>query len=265
MVLSLFPGIGLLDRAFEDAGFCVVRGPDKIWGGDIRKFAPASHIFSGVIGGPPCQEFSRANRNPDFEKGMELVNEFLRVVCDAAPDWWLMENVGGSPTVTAPGFVTQIFNLDASHVGSDQHRLRKFTFGHRPGTKELTIPRPARSQPGLSQPTCMASEGNKKGRRSWAEFCRLQGLPAGFDLEPFTVAAKYRAVGNGVPYEMALTLATAIVNCDRGVTPHRTCECGCGLFVTGRARLATVACRKRVSRLNRGPVTAAAASQLELA
>ncbi len=161
-----------------------------------------------------------------------------------------MENVAGSPTVTGPGFVTQVFNLDASHVGSDQHRLRKFTFGHRPGTKEIVIPRPARSQPGQSQPTCMASEGRRgAGRRSWAEFCRLQGMPDGFDLEPFTVAAKYQAVGNGVPYPMAQALATAILNRDRGVTPHRTCECGCGLFVTGKARLATVACRKRMERL----------------
>lgn len=30
LVLSLFPGIGLLDRGFEDLGFCVVRGPDLI-------------------------------------------------------------------------------------------------------------------------------------------------------------------------------------------------------------------------------------------
>jgi DNA (cytosine-5)-methyltransferase 1 len=28
LVLSLFPGIGLLDMAFEEEGFCVVRGPD---------------------------------------------------------------------------------------------------------------------------------------------------------------------------------------------------------------------------------------------
>lgn len=34
-VLSLFPGLGLLDLAFEDAGFCVVRGPDHLWGGDV--------------------------------------------------------------------------------------------------------------------------------------------------------------------------------------------------------------------------------------
>lgn len=33
LILSLFPGIGLLDRAFEECGFCVVRGPDILWGG----------------------------------------------------------------------------------------------------------------------------------------------------------------------------------------------------------------------------------------
>jgi len=30
LVLSLFPGIGLLDRAFEEEGFCIVRGPDGL-------------------------------------------------------------------------------------------------------------------------------------------------------------------------------------------------------------------------------------------
>jgi DNA (cytosine-5)-methyltransferase 1 len=33
LVLSLFPGIGLFDMAFEAEGFCVVRGPDLLWGG----------------------------------------------------------------------------------------------------------------------------------------------------------------------------------------------------------------------------------------
>ena len=37
-VLSLFPGIGLFDMAFEAEGFCVVRGPDVSWGGDVRTF-----------------------------------------------------------------------------------------------------------------------------------------------------------------------------------------------------------------------------------
>ena len=57
LVLSLFPGIGLLDRAFEDEGYCVVRGPDLIWGGDVHGFHPPMDTFDGIIGGPPCQCF----------------------------------------------------------------------------------------------------------------------------------------------------------------------------------------------------------------
>jgi len=58
-VLSLFPGIGLLDRTFEECGFTVVRGPDLLWGDDIRDFHPQPGHFGGIIGGPPCQAFSR--------------------------------------------------------------------------------------------------------------------------------------------------------------------------------------------------------------
>jgi len=47
LVLSLFPGIGLLDMAFEEAGFCVVRGPDLLWGGDIHDFHPPAGKFEG--------------------------------------------------------------------------------------------------------------------------------------------------------------------------------------------------------------------------
>lgn len=59
LVLSLFPGIGLLDMAFEEEGFCVVRGPDLLWGGDVKRFHPPAGRFDGVIGGPPCKAFSR--------------------------------------------------------------------------------------------------------------------------------------------------------------------------------------------------------------
>jgi len=58
LVLSVFPGIDLLSRAFEEQGYCVVRGPDLLWGGDVRTFHPPPGVFEGVIGGPPCQAFS---------------------------------------------------------------------------------------------------------------------------------------------------------------------------------------------------------------
>lgn len=40
LVLSIFPGIGLLDRAFEEEGFCIVRGPDLLWGGGTSVSTP---------------------------------------------------------------------------------------------------------------------------------------------------------------------------------------------------------------------------------
>ena len=101
LVLSLFPGIGLLDMAFEEEGFCVVRGPDLLWGGDIKIFHPPAGKFDGVIGGPPCQPFSplvhlvRANgREP---KHGNLIPEFERVVYESECAWFLMEEVSQAP------------------------------------------------------------------------------------------------------------------------------------------------------------------------
>lgn len=38
LVLSLFPGIDLLGRAFSAQGFCVVKGPDVLWSERIEEF-----------------------------------------------------------------------------------------------------------------------------------------------------------------------------------------------------------------------------------
>lgn len=141
LVLSLFPGIGLLDHAFELEGYCTVRGPDVIWGGDIRAFHPPAGKFDGVIGGPPCQMFSslahlvRANGlEPRFGN---LIPEFERCVSEAQPEWFLMENVRAAPVPVVPGYGTKDFLLDNAHLdsgdghGQEQTRLRRFTFGLR--------------------------------------------------------------------------------------------------------------------------------------
>ncbi len=92
LVLSLFPGIGLLDKAFELEGFCVVRGPDVLWGGDVREFHPTPGKFSGVIGGPPCQPHSELS-NLQGTRAVDLVPEFVRVVRESGAAWCVMENV----------------------------------------------------------------------------------------------------------------------------------------------------------------------------
>lgn len=141
LVLSLFPGIGLLDMAFELEGFCVVRGPDVLWGGDVRRFNPPAGRFDGVIGGPPCQAFSRLahmvrhnGHEPTFGN---LIPDFERVVSEAQPSWFLMENVPEAPTPQPLGYATwstllnnrQCFGEDGRPA--KQNRVRRWSFGDR--------------------------------------------------------------------------------------------------------------------------------------
>lgn len=134
LVLSLFPGIDLLGRGFEEIGFCVVRGSDMIFGDDVRRFSPPAGRFSGVIGGPPCQDFSRAkNGMVRSDYGREMPAEFERVILAAEPDWWLMENVERVPDVKIDGYNWQRLDMWAHEFGLKQRRLRHFQFGSKHG------------------------------------------------------------------------------------------------------------------------------------
>lgn len=244
LVLSIFPGIDLLGRGFEEKGFCVVRGPDKLWGGDVRNFHPPAGVFDGVIGGSPCQDFSRARRSPPTGEGLEMLLEFARVVMEAEPSWFLLENVPTVPDVTVPGFIMQRFDLNARECGMRQRRLRHFQFGSRDGYF-LSCDRSVTNEP--VEEIALASEGTKIGRRDWARFCKAQGLDRPLDLGSLTIAGRYLAVGNGVPLPMARVLAAAVTA--REVTKgKRYCACGCGRPVTELALYGGAACRKRAQR-----------------
>src|SRR4051812_17909323 len=104
LLLSVFPGADLLGRGFEAEGYCVVRGPDLVWGGNIRRFHPPSGHFEGIIGGSPCPDFSSLLRTEPSGEGLEMLNEYVRVVDEAQPKWWLHENVPGVPDVAVPGY-----------------------------------------------------------------------------------------------------------------------------------------------------------------
>src|SRR4051812_35470247 len=99
LVLSVFPGIDILGRGFEAEGFTVLRGPDLLFGGDVRTWRAPRDVFEGVIGGPPCQDFSlmRRDRVPRRDRlggrGRELMEWFGECVRDSAGEWFLCENV----------------------------------------------------------------------------------------------------------------------------------------------------------------------------
>lgn len=260
LVLSLFPGIGLLDRAFEECGFCVVRGPDILWGGDIRQFHPPAGVFWGVIGGPPCQDFSGLRRIAPTGYGLEMLQEFLRAVAEASPEWWLIENVARVPSVTTlqghisaelrHSYIVQRFDINEAWY-CDVTRLRHIQFGSKSG-RLLNVTR--RSQKHAQHGAALASDN-----RPFEELCRLQGLPDGFDLPPFLASEKKRAVGNGVPLPIGRALAQAVIEAYNSpvilqrdlagqVTPTKVCKCGCGRPVTGKAKYASFTCRKRAQR-----------------
>lgn len=242
LVLSLFPGIGLLDRAFEQEGFCVVRGPDLLWGGDIHRFHPPARVFDGVIGGPPCQKHSTLYQlNVKRGKGhaMDLIPEFSRCVRECRPRWFLMENVPLAPDPKCPDHHVWSFKLnnrecpvDGSAFGPEQNRLRRFWFGTRRdvGSAEpfpLRIRRAEQENPvwsgsitasGVRKPGTEHDRGGKRPTRygwsSWANLRRAmawQGLPEDFLAHtPLTLKGAFRMIGNGVPLPMGRAVARAV-------------------------------------------------------
>lgn len=235
LVLSLFPGIGLLDMAFEKAGFCVVRGPDVLWGGDIRRFHPPAWRFDGVIGGPPCQAFSRLRHLVEYNGyavAENLIPEYERVIGEAMPVWFVMENVPDAPLPSVLTYSVHAQLLRDVWVGGETPRLRRISFGTHERLTRLHVealalhkpdPGPAALASGSARPVPVKIEGSGKAKRSsaanlgytskaqLARACVAQGLPADFlDDSPFTVDGKCKVVGNGVPLPMGRAIARAV-------------------------------------------------------
>ena len=237
LVLSLFPGIGLLDMAFEMEGFCVVRGPDVLWGGDIRKFHPPAGKFDGVIGGPPCQAFSQFRRLMKAAgrdtTAKDLVPEYCRCVEAARPDWFLMENVKAATTPGPRDYDVHYTDVRDADVGGDTLRRRRFWYGTLDGDKSLNVrPLPRVSLLTLERAVtrnCRIPEEKhfaKARERSGgnggvlpgdgrymqlSDICELQGLPATyFNGSPFKVADIRIMLGNGVPIAMGRAIAKAV-------------------------------------------------------
>jgi DNA (cytosine-5)-methyltransferase 1 len=233
-VLSLFPGIGILDKAFEDEGFCIVRGPDLLWGGDVKRFRPPPGRFSGVIGGSPCQAFSRLVhivKHNGYQVGENLIPEFERVVFEAQPDWFVMENVVDAPIPEVAGYFVDPALCNNRWLGEEQSRLHRFSFGTRDGrrlhfgTRALEHPhfefRVCASDYKRGRPIKLASGGKLKANRPGAlsmrfgrsieRACELQGLPANFfEHSPFTKKGQGEMLGNAVPYPLGRALAEAV-------------------------------------------------------
>jgi DNA (cytosine-5)-methyltransferase 1 len=194
--ISLYTGVGGLDFGFEAAGFdtrvaieldavaCrtlrLNRPSWNIMEGDIHEFSSeqilrASGLQAGeadvVIGGPPCQPFSKSSywvsgdvRRLDDPRA-DTLTAFLRVLRDTRPRAFLLENVyglvyknkdeglqhllGGIEEINkceGTNYKVSYQVLKAVQFGVPQNRERVFLVGSREG-KPFKFPEPTHGDP----------------------------------------------------------------------------------------------------------------------
>ncbi|MBL7074668.1 DNA cytosine methyltransferase [candidate division KSB1 bacterium] len=182
-ILSFFTGAGFLDMGFEKAGFDIVwtnennscfielyecgynhwrkaegikkdakiierRSIESLNSKEIkdRAFGNQEPSIWGVIGGPPCPDFSNSGKNLGFsgEKG-RLTQVFIELIINMQPTFFVMENVSGLFRIrkhrlfleklrlhlTENRYITDLTILNALQFGVPQDRPRMFLVGMR--------------------------------------------------------------------------------------------------------------------------------------
>lgn len=91
IILHLCADTGSDSKPYKDAGYKVILVGSDI---GVENYHPPKNVH-GIIANPPCTEFSTARadgkaRNP--EKGFGLVWECLRIINEAKPEWYVIEN-----------------------------------------------------------------------------------------------------------------------------------------------------------------------------
>jgi len=214
LLLSIYPGLDLLGRAFESEGFTIVRGPDVLWGGDSRFFHAPLGVFDGVIGGPPCQTRSQLAKLGNV-RADDLIADFVRIVEEAKPRWVVMENVRGylgHPAIPKEWTPMKLRDWDC---GGLTFRTRVFWIC--PPTLILSPPkRPGRPQYSVLAYSWKAHDSRNKKMRMHSNLdiekaAELQGFPELTEpLRPLGRKYAVALLGNGVPKAMGLYIAKEI-------------------------------------------------------
>ena len=159
-VVDLFAGAGGMSEGFVHAGFNIIGANEiikscadtyqfnhketKIFIGDVRKilveqFQKECRIDGNkvdiIIGGPPCQGFSNANRQRFIDDPRnELYKYFVKFVKELKPSFFVMENVRGMQNIAGQivedfrkaGYTSKYKILNAKNFGIPQNRQRIF-------------------------------------------------------------------------------------------------------------------------------------------
>lgn len=180
-ITSLFSGAGGLDTGFENAGFHVTYAnefdkkitptlkanfPDATVDDRSLFDVPSSDIphAVGIVGGPPCQSWSAGGAGRGFgDSRGQLFLEYIRVIKDKQPLFFLAENVKGILSVRHKDALNEIMNefnslgynftyklLNANDYGVPQDRERVIFVGyHQSLGKTFEFPEPQTVKPTL--------------------------------------------------------------------------------------------------------------------
>lgn len=109
IILHLCADTGSDTKPFQDdPEFDVILVGSKI---GVENYHPPKNVF-GIIANPPCTNFSSVRTSAKIprneEEGMRLVKECQRIIKEANPKWWVIENPAtgrlknylGNPTFT---------------------------------------------------------------------------------------------------------------------------------------------------------------------
>ncbi len=117
---------------------------------DVRDLSGSRGDFEGVIGGPPCQAWSRRNIRKDAnDPRAVLLDEYMRIVEEVRPRWFVLENVVTVPKVAkqsvtqkaeALGYRVTSACLNAADYGAAQTRRRWIAIGAREGPIGPMVP-----------------------------------------------------------------------------------------------------------------------------
>lgn len=225
LILSIFPGMGVWEYGItqENPEWCIVRGPDVIWGGNIENFHPPGNVFNGIIGGDPCQAHSRTRSlvlaTSGHTRFPDMTEDYIRVVSEAQPEWFLRENVPQAPDLSIHGYTIEKFPLNSRWLGEDQDRKRVFWFGSKNGVKISPHLDVVLFESQVKYNTLVSGHGPLPGKRAigiksrWTieEGLEQQGLPIDFfKFSPFSDEGKRVAIAEGVHVEVGRILARAI-------------------------------------------------------
>ena len=162
-VLDLFAGCGGLSLGFESAGYETIgyemaKDAAETYGRNLKGACRNERLEVGfeypegdavgiVIGGPPCQPFSRSGLQRGLEDSRDGFPIFINAVARLRPKAFLFENVANLfvrhrayfdevvGKLRALGYIVEYRILNACDYGVPQNRERLITVGHRSAFK----------------------------------------------------------------------------------------------------------------------------------